>query len=92
MGSCSRKGLRRKNGGKDGGVSLISRDGVAPSQMVALSASVIFLCIPKSRRFLLALAHLGSPGKRAVKLEFFAIMKRTIICFSVLSEIDALKI
>ena len=53
----------------DGGVSLISPDGVAPSQMVGVSASVIFPCTIKSRRnlFLLAPAHPGAPGKRAVK-------------------------
>jgi len=65
---CDRKGIQRKNGGDDGGGSLISPDGVAPIQMVGVSASVIFPCTIKSRRrFLLAPADLGSPGKRAVK-------------------------
>ena len=53
--------------GDDGGGSLISPDGVAPIQMITVSASVIFPCTIKSRRFLLALDHLGSPGKGAVK-------------------------
>ena len=51
--------------------SLISPDGVAPSHIVGVSASVIFPCIIKSRRrFLLAPAYpvtTGSPRKRAVK-------------------------
>jgi len=46
--------------------ALISPDGVAPSRMVGLSASVIFPCSIKSRNSLLAMAHLGGPGKRAV--------------------------
>jgi len=54
-------------GGHDGGGSLISPDGVAPSQMVGVSAFVILPCTIKSRRFLLALAHLSSSGKRAIK-------------------------
>jgi len=40
---------------------------VAPIPMVGVSAAVIFPCTIKSRRFLLALADLGSPGKRVVK-------------------------
>jgi len=52
----------------DGGGSLMSLDGVAPSWVVSVSAYVIFPCTIKSRkRFLLAPPHLGSPGKRAVK-------------------------
>jgi len=47
---CGRKGIRRKNGGDDGGGSLISPDGVLPSQMVGVSATVIFPCTIKSRR------------------------------------------
>jgi len=50
----------------DGDASLISPVGVAPCRMVGVSASVIFPCTMKSRRFLLAPAHPGSPGKRAV--------------------------
>ena len=47
---------------------LNSPDGVVPSRIVGVSASVIFPSTIKSRRsFLLAPAHLGGPGKRAVK-------------------------
>ena len=54
--------------GDDCGGSLIRPDGVAPNRMVGVSVSVIFPCTIKSkRRFLLALAHPGGPGKRAVK-------------------------
>ena len=55
--------------GDDGSGSVISPDGVAPIQLVGVSASAIFHCTIKSRRrfLLLVLAHLGSPGKRAVK-------------------------
>jgi len=53
--------------GDDGCGPLISPDGVAPSWMVGVPASVIFPCTTKSRRFLLALAHPGSPRKRAIK-------------------------
>jgi len=53
--------------GGDGGGSLISPDGVAPSRIVRVSASVIFPCTIKSRRkFLLAPAHQDSPGKGRV--------------------------
>jgi len=49
-------------------LSLISPDGVAPIRIVSAFASVIFPCTIKSRRrFLLAPAHPGGPGKRAVK-------------------------
>jgi len=65
---CSRKGIRNKTGQDDGGGSLISLDEVAPIQIVDVSASVFFPCTIKSRRrFLLAPAHPGSPGKRAIK-------------------------
>jgi len=47
---CSRKGIRHNNGGDDGGGSLISPVGVAPSLTVGESASVIFPCTIKSRR------------------------------------------
>jgi len=63
---CGRRASSVKIG-DDGGGPLISPDGVAPSQMVGVSASVIFPCTTKSRRFLLALAHPGSPRKRAIK-------------------------
>ena len=60
---CGRKGIRRKKMGGDVGGSMIIPDGVAPSRIICVSASVIFPCIVKSRRFLLAPAHPGSPGK-----------------------------
>jgi len=63
---CGRKGIRRKMGDYGGGL-LISPDGVAPSRIVDVSASVIFPYTIKSRRFLLAPAHPGSSGKGAVK-------------------------
>jgi len=44
--------------------ALVSPDGVAPSRMVGVSASVN---LPKSRSSLLASAHPSGPGKRAVK-------------------------
>ena len=51
--------------GDDGGESMISPTGAAPSRIVGVSAS---LCTTKSRRtFLLAPAHSGSPRKRAIK-------------------------
>jgi len=51
----------------EGGGSLISPDGVALSRIVDVSASDISPCTIKSRSFLLAPAHPGRPGKRAVK-------------------------
>jgi len=55
--------------GDDGGGSLISLDKVAASQIVCVSASVIFPCTikPRRRMFLLVPAHPGSPGQRAIK-------------------------
>jgi len=54
--------------GIDGGGLLISRDGVARSRIVSVSASVILPSTIKSRRsFLLAPAHLDGLGKRTVK-------------------------
>jgi len=44
--------------------ALASPDGVAPSRMVG---QLIFPCTIKSRSSLLAPAHLGGTGKRAVK-------------------------
>ena len=52
--------------GDDGAGSWIGPDRVVPSQIVGVSASVIFPCIIKSRRFL-GPAHPCSPGKRAIK-------------------------
>lgn len=55
-----------KMGDEGGGsLSLICPIGVMPSWIVGVSASGIFRCTIKSR-FLLAPAHQGSPGKRAV--------------------------
>ena len=54
--------------GDEGGGSLISPDRVVPSRIVGVSASNISPCTMKSTRsFLLAPAHPGSPGKRAVQ-------------------------
>ena len=48
--------------------ALLNPDGVAPGWMVGVSASVNFPLHHKDQRFsLLAPAHLGGPGKRAVK-------------------------
>ena len=64
---CGRNGIRCKMGNERGGL-LISPDGVAPSWIVGVSASDISPYTIKSRRrFLVALAHLGSPGLRALK-------------------------
>jgi len=48
-----------KMGGMFGGGSLIIPVGVAPIWMVSVYASVVLDCTIKSRRFLLAPAHLG---------------------------------
>jgi len=66
---CGRKGIRRKNVWMmiDGGGSVMSPDGVAVSRIVCMSASVIFPCTIKSKRFLLVPTHPGSPGKKAVR-------------------------
>ena len=67
--------------GDDGGVSLIGLDGVAPCRTVSVSASVIFPCTIKSRRrFLLALAHPGSPGKRAIKMVVYVCVSDVEFC------------
>jgi len=62
-------------------VSLISPDGVAPSRTVSASAFVIFPCAMKSRRFLLAPAHLGSPGKGAVKRLCIYVCEAVLYCW-----------
>ena len=46
---------------------MLSPDGVVPSRMVGVSASVNLPLHHKSRGSLLVPAHPGSPGKRAVK-------------------------
>ena len=45
---------------------MVSLDGVAPSRMVSVSASVNLLCTIRSRSSLLAPAHPGGPGKRVI--------------------------
>ena len=47
--------------------TLVSLDGVVLSRMVSVLPLIIFPCTIKSRSSLLALAHPGGPGKRAVK-------------------------
>jgi len=44
---CSRKGIRRKNGGTDEGGLLLGADGVAPTRTVGVSASC---CHPKHHK------------------------------------------
>jgi len=62
---CDRKCIWHNNGGNEGGGLLISRDGVAPSRIVGVSASNISTCTIKSRRrFLLAPAHPDSHRKK----------------------------
>jgi len=62
-----RKGIRAcKNGGR-WRWALVNPDGVAPSRMVVVSASVNLPLRHKVRSSLLAPAHPGGPGKRAVK-------------------------
>ena len=46
---------------------MVSPDGVAPSKMVSVSASVNLPLHHKVQSSLLAPAHPGGPGKRAVK-------------------------
>ena len=47
--------------------TLVSPDGVAPSRMVGVSASVNLPLHHKVHKFSLAPSHPGGPGKRAVK-------------------------
>ena len=53
-------GLHKNGGWDDGGGSLISPDGVAPGQMVGVSASVIFSCTMKVQKKIFS--GTGSPG------------------------------
>jgi len=65
---CVRKGIRRKNGGIDGGGLLIGPDGLAPTRIVGVSASVILASTIKPRRsFLLAPARPGWSWKKGSK-------------------------
>jgi len=61
--------LACKNMGRWWRWALDSPDGVLPSPLVSVSAMplLIFHCTIKSRSSLLAPAHLGGPGKRAIK-------------------------
>jgi len=45
-------------------LTLVSPDGVAPSRMVGVSASVNLPCTIKSRSSFLVPAHSGGPGKK----------------------------
>jgi len=56
-------------------LALVSPDGVALTQIVCMSASVIFPCTIKSRSSLLAPAHPGGPRKRAVKKLYVCMYK-----------------
>jgi len=47
---------------------VVSPDGVAPSRMVSMSASVVFPCTIKSSNSLLAPAHPDGPGKKGRKM------------------------
>jgi len=61
-------GIKMGDEWDEGGWPLISPDGVALSWIVGVSASDISPCTMKSRgSFLLAPAHPGSAGKRAIK-------------------------
>jgi len=74
-----RKGIRPvKNMGGWWRWALVSPDGVAPSRMVGVSASVIFPCTVKSRSFL-ATAHPGGPRKRAVKWLWWCCSQHTLL-------------
>jgi len=71
LGHCwlgCRKGIRRvKNGGNGGRWALVSLDGVAPSQMVGVSASVNLPQYHKVQKFSSGTGSPGSSGKWAVK-------------------------
>jgi len=72
--------------------ALVSPDGVAPSRMIGVLPLLIFPCTIKSRSSLLAPAHPGGPGKRAVKrlcvlvsfmLFFLGVIRKYVLAFSV---------
>jgi len=64
---------------EDGGRwALVSPDGVVPSRLVSLSASVNLPSTIKSRSSLLAPAHPGGLGKRTVKWLWWWYLGRTI--------------
>jgi len=67
LGGLRQEGHPVQKLGDDGGGSLVSPDGVTPSWIVGVSVSDISACtITSRRRFLLAPAHLGKSGKRAI--------------------------
>jgi len=72
-----RKGIRPvENMGGWWRWALVSLDGVVPSQMVVVSLCLpllMFPCTIKSRSCLLAPAHPGGQGKRAVKWLWFVV-------------------
>jgi len=58
---CDRKVIWHKNGGDDGGID--RPDGVTYSQTVSASASVIFTCTIKPRRWhIMFSSGTGTPG------------------------------
>jgi len=60
--------------------ALVSPDGVAPSRMVSVSASVNLPLHHKVQKFFLAPAHLGGPGKRAVKWLCVCVCYSLFVC------------
>ena len=65
--------------------ALVSPAGVAPSWMVGVSASVNLPRTIKSRSSLLAPAHPGGPGKRAVKWLWCVCVCDFVLCMQVFS-------
>jgi len=66
LGGLRQEGHRHKNG-EVGGGSLISPDGVAPSQIVGVSAADISPCIISQEEDFFRYRHPGSPGKSAIE-------------------------
>jgi len=66
-------------------MALVSPDGVAPSRMVSVSASVNLPCIIKSRSSRLALAHPDGPGKRAIKRLWWSVVLFLIVCINIIT-------
>jgi len=81
LGWLQQEGHLAQKWGDDGGGSLFSADGVAPSWIVSVSASVTFPCTIKSRRsFFLAPAHPVSRQKRTVKWLCVRACVRVLCC------------